>query len=141
MSGLIHSVANLIFPKKCLGCGQRGGYLCGECLDQIPRAKPLDDLNALACLDYHDARVKKAIWLLKYRGITSLAPLFARLIYDRLLENLAEEQEMLPGRRRHWKMGPIRTRKKRIIAGLSCCLPPCLAICPSWKRWLPKAQM
>ena len=97
MIRIINRLISLVLPERCLGCGKNSGYFCPVCLDRLPQAEPLEDLAGFACLDYGDKRVRKAIWLLKYKGITSLAPLFARLIHERLIEYLSEETALYPG--------------------------------------------
>ena len=104
----------LIFPERCLGCGLNGAYFCPVCLDRLPQAEPLDDIVGFACLDYGDRRVKKAIWLLKYRGITSLAPLFARLIHERLIEYLSEEVAISPAINKPWLVIPVPLSRERL---------------------------
>ena len=113
MRRIIEKVLKLVFPEKCLGCRSRGFYLCADCLDRIPPAEPIVDLPALACFDYHDKRIKRAIWLLKYKGISSLAPLFAKLLYDKLIEQLADEVNILPGLGSTWLVSPISLSRER----------------------------
>lgn len=109
----LSTLVRLIFPERCLGCKKTGSYLCANCLDRLPPAEPIVDLPALTCFDYHDKRIKRAIWLLKYKGITSLTPLFARLIYDKLIEQLADEVNILPGLGNNWLVMPIPLSRER----------------------------
>ncbi len=109
----LSTLINLLLPEKCLGCGRNGAYLCDNCLARAAPAEPIEDLNALACFDYHDQRIKKALWLLKYRGVTSLAPLFARLLHDRLIDQLAEETVIRPGLGVAWLLIPIPLARER----------------------------
>lgn len=64
-------------------CGQRGDYFCPKCLATLARAHNHGD--TITALNYHDERVKKAIWLLKYGGVSSLAEIFGTLIYQALI--------------------------------------------------------
>lgn len=109
----LSTLVRLIFPERCLGCKKIGGYLCVNCLDRIPPAEPITDLSALACFDYYDKKIKKAIWLLKYKNISSLAPLFAKLLYDKLIEQLADEVNILPGLGSTWLVIPIPLSHER----------------------------
>lgn len=34
-------ILELIFPKKCLGCGKDGGYICSSCLSSLASPKPV----------------------------------------------------------------------------------------------------
>ncbi len=56
---------------------------------------PLPDTLALFSYDYEP--VKRAIWLLKYRGVRHLGQIFGPAVYERLLEPLAEVAALYPG--------------------------------------------
>ncbi|MEA1929883.1 MAG: phosphoribosyltransferase family protein [Patescibacteria group bacterium] len=113
LPSFIHKIIGLVFPEYCLGCGKHGTYLCPPCLGRLNQAEPIGNLNALACFDYHDGCVKKAIWRLKYKGVTSLAPLLAQLIYDKLIDELADETAISPGLGEDWLVIPIPLSNKR----------------------------
>lgn len=84
---------DLIFPKRCLGCGQTGRYLCGPCQTRLTLAEPVEYLDStpiLAAYDYDDPIIRQAVWQLKYRGITSLAAELAEVLSERLAEDLAD---------------------------------------------------
>lgn len=34
-------IVDFFFPKRCLGCGREGRYLCKECIRKIPFAQPI----------------------------------------------------------------------------------------------------
>lgn len=82
---VINSFLNLLFPSKCLGCGKENEILCPECLKRIDYPTILKSNNILAATDYNDELAKKAIWLLKYRGIKQIAEPLAELIKQRTL--------------------------------------------------------
>lgn len=75
-------------------CGKNDESLCFACAGKLPRGFPPEKnrTNTIVIFDYSDRRVRKAVWLLKYRRRTALARVFARIIYDFLLEELAEER-------------------------------------------------
>ena len=89
---LINGVLDLLFPARCLGCGTRKEILCNACFVALPRAPiaRLLEKNIYACFDYKDTTVRTAIWMLKYRGVRALAPLFASAMYDELCEELGD---------------------------------------------------
>lgn len=80
-------VLDLIFPKKCIGCGKMGGYVCGECSvglweeEQIcpgchrnsrygvrhVYCKDLYGLDGLTCLWAYEGIAKKIIKKAKYK--------------------------------------------------------------------------
>ena len=88
MSAFIHSVLNFLFPQKCVGCGKKNKILCQECLKRIDYPAFLKCNNIFAASDYNDETVKKAIWLLKYRGIKQIAEPLAELIKQRIWEKI-----------------------------------------------------
>ncbi|MBI2939003.1 MAG: ComF family protein [Chloroflexi bacterium] len=38
--GLIRALLDFLFPPRCVGCEQRGDWLCQTCLDALPRLPP-----------------------------------------------------------------------------------------------------
>ena len=85
---VINSFLNLLFPNKCLGCGKENEILCPECLKRIDYPTLLKSNNILAATDYNDELAKKAIWLIKYRGLKQIAEPLAELIRQRILEKI-----------------------------------------------------
>jgi competence protein ComFC len=85
---VINSFLNLLFPIKCLGCGKENEILCPECLRRIDYPTLLKSNNILAATDYNDELAKRAIWLLKYRGLKQIAEPLAELIKQRILEKI-----------------------------------------------------
>lgn len=82
-------IIDFIFPKRCLGCGKNEEILCFSCLNGIPKAKWAGN-NIFPALDYRDDRLKKALWLFKYGGYSSFADIFGEIIYDKILEEVAD---------------------------------------------------
>ncbi|MDO8183691.1 MAG: phosphoribosyltransferase family protein [bacterium] len=86
-----HNLLDLLFPRRCLGCGQSGTLVCARCLERLPPAPPLPLVtNIIACFDYEAPLVKKLIWQLKYQGLTSLAEELSYPLHQRLLEEIAD---------------------------------------------------
>jgi ComF family protein len=81
----IHIFWNFLFPQKCLGCGEENSALCRECLAKIGMPTAPKEDNIFSASDYGDEVVKKAIWMLKYRGAKNLAEPLAELIFQRTL--------------------------------------------------------
>lgn len=88
------SAHDLLFPKKCFGCGQEGEWLCRECLMKN-QSRPgifcpvcrhlisdncqcrLDNFKLIGSLaDYNDPFVLEIIRNIKYNGIIDLVDLF-----------------------------------------------------------------
>ncbi len=110
---LFNKILELIFPKLCIGCGGSGSYLCADCLAVLPRPKEETAEDIVAAFDYNDARVKKAVWLLKYRGVKDMAAVLARAVFDRASELLAEINAFSPGRIEPWLVVPIPLAPRR----------------------------
>lgn len=102
---MLKSVLNFLFPQKCLGCGKEKEVLCFECLDKIDRADLPEQKNIFAAANYHDATLKNAIWLLKYKGVKQLAKPLAELIRRRLIGKIQIKDPIII---------PIPISKKRL---------------------------
>jgi ComF family protein len=84
---------DLIFPKKCLGCGKTGGYFCSDCLNLIsldparicpvcerpslggfthPGCLRPSSLDGLTAVFAYKGLIKKAIKKLKYKFVSDL---------------------------------------------------------------------
>jgi len=81
---------NFIFPAFCLSCKKEGFLLCSTCASKIKRSdyKKKNWINPL--FDYKDETIKKAIWKLKYREKTALAKPLACLLYEHIIDELAD---------------------------------------------------
>ncbi len=81
----------LVFPKKCLGCGQYGSYFCEKCRRHTPGPETDENSDIIfAAASYEFPAMKKIIRALKYRGARQVAEPLAELIYERLCEDLSE---------------------------------------------------
>lgn len=91
---MLETLKDLIFPKKCLGCGQWGEYFCANCLNYVllkeSRVCPLClkascggkthpgcyqswQLDGLTSIFSYKGIIEKAIKKLKYHFISNLA--------------------------------------------------------------------
>lgn len=87
------NLINLIFPKKCIGCGQEGFYLCTACKSKIilvkrpfcpnchqltregqycSRCRPHFALTGVVIAAHYDSPLKQAIQASKYKKIYTL---------------------------------------------------------------------
>jgi ComF family protein len=87
---LLNTILDIIFPAKCILCGQTGVDLCLECLSEAPSAERESASWIFPLYDYRYPAIKKSLWLLKYNGKKRLAKVFAENIYDKMLEELSE---------------------------------------------------
>ncbi len=86
----IQSLFDLIFPERCVGCGCRETSLCDVCLQKIPKARKHDASWIHSLFSYKDSRMKKAMWLIKYKNRKRLAKTFGQALHDLMLEELSE---------------------------------------------------
>ena len=106
---LIELAVDSFFPRRCVGCGKGGGFLCPECLGKLPRLFPplcphcgRPQANGIVCpscrqrqtkidgirsLFRFDEVVRKAIHELKYRNLKAISPCLAELLADYLKKN------------------------------------------------------
>jgi ComF family protein len=80
----------LIFPSRCIGCRASGGNLCAACLSGARTAERELPEWIASIFDYRDPLIKKAVWLLKYKGKKQIAEVFAGAAHDALVEQMAE---------------------------------------------------
>ncbi len=111
---LIHSILELLFPRKCFGCGINGFLICPKCLKKIPFPEfPQKDI--LAAASYKSPTIQNAIRTLKYRKSKIVAETLADLIYERLKDKLKEvELRSLAERSSTSFIIPVPLSKKRL---------------------------
>jgi ComF family protein len=108
---LSHFFATL-FPDKCVGCQERGILLCEKCQKNIaPATNPMHGWIT-SVFAYNDFRVKRLIWLLKYKNTRHVASIFAPFLTASLIEFLGEEA-LFHGARKI-VLVPIPLSKKRM---------------------------
>lgn len=115
---LIHSVLNLIFPQKCLGCEKENppiGGICQKCMEKIDFPSLISDNNIFSAADYNDKTVKKALWQLKYKGRKELAEPLAELIFQRLFKAVRPPFGDRTAKQ-NWLIIPIPLHKNRLKA-------------------------
>jgi len=98
------NLLDLLFPKKCVGCGKSGKYFCDQCIKNIAASKPVCPyckyysfasrthsrcvkkygLDGLITVFYYRDVVREGIKLLKYNFITDLADEFVGLAINRI---------------------------------------------------------
>jgi len=86
----LNTLLDIIFPAHCLICGKSGGELCLACLKEAREAERESAPWIYRLFDYRDPSIKKSLWLLKYKGKRRLAKIFAEILYEKILEELAD---------------------------------------------------
>ncbi len=112
---------DVLFPRRCFGCGSDGLALCETCIGELPPAPAESgDVVAYAPFSYRHPPLKKALWALKFKGTTEVARICAALLYERIIP-LVEEYGSYRGvrmpllipvpisRRRRWARGYNQT--------------------------------
>jgi len=106
---LIELAVDSFFPRRCVGCGKAGGFLCRECLGKLPRLVPplcprcgRPQASGIVCPSCRkrqteidgvrspfrfDEVVREAIHQLKYRNLKAISPCLAELLADYLRSN------------------------------------------------------
>ena len=104
-SGLKKSIYDFIFPKKCVGCGKEGTWLCKKCFEKIVQVKApfcpfcykltpqgqycsrcqrYYNLTGVIIAAHYENPLKEAIHKFKYDKIKELAEPLAGLLIERL---------------------------------------------------------
>ena len=86
----LNTILDIVFPVKCISCGEIGIDLCLKCLKDAPGAERESAKWIFPLYDYRHPIIKKSLWLLKYKDKKRLAKIFAEIIYDKILEELSE---------------------------------------------------
>ena len=86
----LSTILDIIFPVKCLFCGERGIELCARCLIDSPSAERKNDKWIFPLYDYRHPPIKKAILALKYKNKKRIANIFGETMYSRILEELGD---------------------------------------------------
>lgn len=87
---IINYIIDIILPVLCIGCKKRGEIICSDCIETIRQAERETESNILACFDYRDEIIKKIIWNLKYYHHFSLGQKLGKLLYENMMEEIAE---------------------------------------------------
>uniref|UniRef100_A0A7V3JAM6 ComF family protein n=1 Tax=candidate division CPR3 bacterium TaxID=2268181 RepID=A0A7V3JAM6_UNCC3 len=82
---------DFFFPKKCVGCGKEGIWLCKDCYAQIllkglPFIRLTGDLDGVVCGSVFEGILREAIHVFKYEGVKELATPLSRLLAQRFRE-------------------------------------------------------
>jgi ComF family protein len=87
---ILSTILEAIFPSKCVSCGEKGQELCLRCLNDSPQAERESAKWILPLFDYRHPPIKKAIVSMKYKSKKRIATLFGDVLYDHIMEELAD---------------------------------------------------
>jgi ComF family protein len=152
---------NLVFPKRCVGCGREGSFICSKCLHTIkhffPPLCPLcgrPQINGILCQDcvnwnakvdgirspfHFDGVIREAIHQLKYKQLSSISGQLAYLIYEYLISYPLPVDVLVPVplhpkrlRERGYNQSALLVRELGQLSGL-----PVVNECLIRKRYTP----
>lgn len=74
-------ILDFLFPKKCLGCGQKGSYFCSSCLNKQTTHSPVfstknSQIEGHLSLFKYNGLIKKIITEIKYDFVTDIIESF-----------------------------------------------------------------
>ncbi len=109
---------DLLFPQWCVGCGNRGDFLCYSCRQLLPRVMPPlcprcgqpqpSGILCPSCVTWRaqidgirspfrfNGVIRQAIHQLKYKNLRALAMPLARLLHDYLATNPIPGEVLVP---------------------------------------------
>jgi len=98
VTGVSDFVLDLLFPRRCIGCGVEGDFLCSHCRELLPRPESagvangqdrdlLTSLDDLQSVFLYQGLAREAVHYLKYRNMKALARPLAQLMADYLESN------------------------------------------------------
>lgn len=89
---LSEKILDMLFPVSCVGCGKDKIIFCGECTEKHLHIKSSPDKKIISIFNYRDKVVKELIWKLKYTGNKKISLVFAQILYDKILEDISEQE-------------------------------------------------
>jgi len=113
---MLNNLFNIIFPEKCVNCGENKTLFCEQCLKNVPLANN-NDSDIIGAGSYKNKALKKAIWILKYKKAKRMAKPLAKLIYENAIKKLSfylGRFENNPPNENNWIIIPIPLSKKRL---------------------------
>ena len=104
IAGLKRAALDLFFPKRCVGCGREGEFLCQSCLHKVNRLFPplcplcgrpqLNEVLCPSCLSWQadiegirspfvfNGIIREAVLRFKYKNFRAVSTLLAGLLRD-----------------------------------------------------------
>lgn len=70
---LVNTIFDIFLPKRCVGCGKEGKYLCDKCnlfTSEAPLIFPGDGFEGVVGIWEYEGVIKKLLHEIKYNGLT-----------------------------------------------------------------------
>ena len=90
IKNFFEAVLSLILPKDA-GIAEIESMSEAEIAEQIPRAPDCDGGKYQGLFHYKDPVARKAIWEIKYKGNKKIGEKFSKLLYEFIIEEIADE--------------------------------------------------
>lgn len=109
---------DILFPKRCVGCGREGDFICDSCRISLPRVMPplcpvcgkpqSSVILCSSCVSVQaridgirspfrfDGVIRQAVHQLKYRNLRALAVPLGQLLNDYLMTNPVPGEVLVP---------------------------------------------
>jgi predicted amidophosphoribosyltransferase len=110
-------IIDLIFPIKCLECGNPGKYICSQCLLDVEQLKlnKTPQIKSVVSVWRYQGVVRKAILAMKYKYAFAIAKELAEKFtasYQRLQLPKIDHPVLIPVPM-HWRRQSVRGFKDR----------------------------
>lgn len=111
-------VVDFFFPRRCVGCGRTGDFLCTSCCQKLPRLLPpfcqkcgkpessdnlcptcwgqQNEIGGIRSPFRFDGVIRQAIHELKYRNLKAISGCLAKLLADYLQVNPVPGEVLVP---------------------------------------------
>lgn len=115
---LQEKIVDFFFPRRCVGCGKVGDFLCQGCRRKLPRILPpickrcgrpessgslcpacwgqKTDIDGIRSVFRFEGTIRQAIHDLKYRNLKSISGCLAMLMADYLHDNPVRGEVLVP---------------------------------------------
>ena len=90
MRNVLENILEICFPDHCVGCRTKGTLLCELCIQKTRHPERDLPRNIKAACDYRDPQIKRALHFLKYYKKKRLGTILGAIVYERLLEDIAD---------------------------------------------------
>ena len=89
LKNFLEGLLSLVLPKDA-DAAKIENMTEAELAEAIPRSQELESSAYFALFRYRNAIAQKAVWEIKYRGNPKLAKTFSKLLYEYIIEEIAD---------------------------------------------------
>ena len=81
-------ILDILLPKKCVGCGKEGQYICKDCELFLSEVRPSKEV--VSVWEY-EGLMEKLIWRIKYNGMYDIINELVEKAFEKMELNLPED--------------------------------------------------